>query len=126
MQFVESGIPSILNQIFGIQVMGLLANADITFVVILFYNVWIGFGVSTLLYVSAMSNINGSIIEAAKLDGVTTTQEFIHIIMPLIWPTFTQFFVVSIGAVFMNQLSLYAFLRSRSRNKTLYIWLFLI
>lgn len=109
MQFVESGIPSIVNQIFGVQMLGLLANAEITFVTILFYNVWIGFGVTTLLYVSAMGNINTSIIEAAKVDGVNTVQEFIHIIMPLIWPTFTQFFVVSVGGIFMNQLSLYAF-----------------
>lgn len=109
LQFVESGIPNIVNQLFGIKMMGLLANSKLTFVVILFYNVWIGFGVSTLLYVGAMNSINESILEAAKIDGVKTTQEFVYIIMPLIWPTFTQFFVVSVGAIFMNQLALYAF-----------------
>jgi len=109
MQFVESGIPNIFNQLFGWRIQGLLGNPDSTFVTILFYNVWIGFGVSSLLYVSAMNNINVSVIEAAKIDGVSTTQEFVHIIMPLIWPTFTQFFVVSVGGIFMNQLSLYAF-----------------
>lgn len=109
MQFVESGIPNIIQQIFGIRMMGLLANSDLTFTTILFYNVWIGFGVSTLLYVGAMNSINVSIIESAQIDGVNTIQEFRHIIMPLIWPTFTQFVVVSVGAIFMNQLSLYAF-----------------
>lgn len=109
MQFVESGIPNIVQNLFGIQMMGLLANSDYTFTTILFYNVWIGFGVSTLLYVGAMNSINIGIIESAKIDGVSTLQEFIYIIMPLIWPTFTQFVVVSVGAIFMNQLSLYAF-----------------
>ena len=117
MQFVESGIPNIINQLFGVDMMGLLANSKLTFVVILFYNVWIGFGVSTLLYVGAMNSINESVIEAAKIDGVNTFQEFIHIIMPLIWPTFTQFFVVSVGAIFMNQLALYAFYGQNSEAR---------
>lgn len=109
MQFVESGIPNILNQIFGIRIQGLLGNPDLTFATILFYNAWIGFGVSSLLYVGSMNNISDSVIEAAKLDGVSTGQEFLYIILPLIWPTFTQFLVVSVGGIFMNQLSLYAF-----------------
>ena len=109
MQFVESGIPNILRQLFGIQMLGFLANSETTFATIIFYNLWIGFGVSILLYVGAMNSINESTIEAAKIDGVNKFQEFIHIIMPLIWPTFTQFIVVAVGAIFMNQLNLFAF-----------------
>lgn len=109
MQFVESGIPNILNQLFGLKVMGFLANSETTFITIMIYNIWIGFGVSVLLYVGAMDSINESTIEAAKIDGVNKFQEFFHIILPLIWPTFTQFVVVAVGAIFMNQLNLFAF-----------------
>jgi len=109
MQFVESGIPNILSEIFGVQRMGFLADSRTTFATILFYNIWIGFGISTILYVSAMDSINTSTLEAAKMDGANRFQEFVYIILPLIWPTFTQFIVVAVGGIFMNQLNLFAF-----------------
>ena len=56
------------------------------FAVILF-NVLIGFGVSVLTYSGTMSGINVSLIESAELDGCSPIQEFLHIVIPMIWPT---------------------------------------
>ena len=70
---------------------------------------WMGFGSSVLMYVGGMNNISESILEYAKLDGVNAWQEFIHIIMPMIYPTFTTFFVVGIASIFTNQMRLFDF-----------------
>lgn len=109
MQFVEVGIPGILKELFDYNMLGFLANHKTTFYTIVFYNIWIGFGVTTILYVSAMDSISPSMIEAAKMDGVNNIQEFFYIIMPSIWPTFSQFLIISVGGIFITQLNLYGF-----------------
>jgi ABC-type sugar transport system permease subunit len=76
---------------------------------ILFYNVWISFGVNVMMFTGTMSGIDGSIVEAAQLDGANIVQEFFHVTMPMIWSTFTTFVVISLTGVFTHQLSLFAF-----------------
>ncbi len=70
---------------------------------------WMGFGSSIMMYVGGMNNIAQSVLEYAKLDGVSAFQEFIHIVFPLIYPTFTTFVVVGLAGVFTNQMRLFDF-----------------
>ncbi len=76
---------------------------------IIFYNVWIGFGVHSLMFTNAISGINESIVESAQLDGVNVVQEFWYITLPLIFPTFVSFMVINIAGVFTNQMNLVTF-----------------
>ena len=54
-----------------------------------------------------MTGISDSIIEAASLDGVTPVQEFIYIIFPMIFPTFSTFLITSFAVLFTNQMGLF-------------------
>jgi ABC-type sugar transport system permease subunit len=45
---------------------------------------WAGFGAAMLIYLAGMSNIDGAIYEAAKIDGVTWWQNFRYITLPMI------------------------------------------
>ena len=76
---------------------------------ILFYNIWGGFGVNILLYVGAMCGISDSVVEAAKLDGVTFLTEFVYITFPSVFSTFRTLIIVALGGVFVNQASLVSF-----------------
>lgn len=102
-QFTERVIPAITGG------SGLLANTDTEFLTLLFYMVWSGFGVSVLMYVGAMSNINESVIEAAQLDGVNAFMEFTRIILPLVWPTVVVFLTTQLAGIFSNQMNLFSF-----------------
>lgn len=102
-QFTERVIPAITGG------SGLLANTDTEFLTLLFYMVWSGFGVSVLMYVGAMSNINESVIEAAQLDGVNAFMEFTRIILPLVWPTVVVFLTTQLAVIFSNQMNLFSF-----------------
>lgn len=56
-----------------------------------------------------MSGISPQIIEAAQLDGAGWWHEFIHVVIPSIFPTIVVFIVTAVAAIFTNQLNLYSF-----------------
>lgn len=107
--FVESAIPDFIYQLTGKRVLGLLTDTNTAFGTILFYNLWIAFGTSILMYVGAMGGINESVLEAAKIDGANALQEFFRVVLPLIYPTITVFLTVGIAGIFTNQLGLFSF-----------------
>ena len=92
---------------------GLLDGVDTQFGTVLFYNIWIGFGTNVMLFTNAMSGINSSVTESAKLDGVNIVQEFIHIYIPMIFPTFITFVVTGMAGIFTNQMNMYTFFGNR-------------
>ena len=79
------------------------------FIVVIFYNLWVGFGTQVLLYSNAMEQINPSIIEAGQLDGAKPMREFFSIVLPEIIGTVLTFMIASIAAMFMNQANLFNF-----------------
>ena len=104
MYFVEEGLPA-----FHITDVGLLSSPDTDFQTILFYNVWAGFGIQLMMYNGAMSSVPESVSEAAKIDGVSSFQEFLFITIPAIWGTLSTFIVVCICEIFTNMMCLVSF-----------------
>jgi len=76
---------------------------------IVFFNLWVSFGTSVLLYSNAMSGISPEVLESASLDGAKGFKEFWYIILPSVFSTFSVFFVTSIAMIFINQANLYSF-----------------
>ena len=87
---------------------------------IIFFAIWISFGVTTLIYSGSMSTISPEIVEAAQLDGITPLKEFLLIDVPIIWPTIVVFWVSSIAGIFVNQMHLYSFYGINASNYS--IW----
>lgn len=91
---------------------GLLGNnapVNVKYWVILFYNLWVSFGTNVMIYTGSMSAIDPSIVESAQLDGITIFGEFIHIYVPLIWPTFITFVVTGLTSLFTSTMHLVTF-----------------
>lgn len=110
--FVERGLADII----GIR---LLENIDTRFWTIIFYNIWIGFGINILLYTSSMGSISQEVIEAAKIDGAKPIHEFFYIVIPHIYPTIVTFLVISVAGIFTNQLNLFSFYGSGAESNDL-------
>lgn len=81
---------------------------------ILIYNLWLAYGTNTMLYTGAMSDINPSLIESSKLDGASPIQQFLHIFIPMIWPTLVTFIITELAGLFINQMQLYVFFQGRA------------
>ncbi|MBQ8294940.1 MAG: sugar ABC transporter permease [Clostridia bacterium] len=107
----DSFIPNLINEWFHPQpqMLGLLTMEETIFPTIIFYGIWIGQGTSILMYLGAMGNINDSVIEAAQIDGITPMKEFLFVVFPQIFPTFSVFFVSSLTTLLTNQMNLYTF-----------------
>ena len=86
--------------------------------VVIFYNLWVGFGMNILMYSGAMSGINDSISESAQLDGVNVVTEFIYITLPMIFPTIITFLVMGISGIFTDQMGLFTFFKDASPFQT--------
>lgn len=64
-----------------------------------FTNVWKGFGFGSILYLSAMSSIDTSLYEAARLDGANRLKQVWHITLPMIRPTITIMLIFAVGGL---------------------------
>ncbi len=94
---------------FGSEVkLGLLDNPKTQFPMVVVYQTWIGFGTGMLMYSNAISAIPQEIIESAHLDGANLFQEFIHITLPSIWPTYSSMFLIGVTGILLNQGGLHA------------------
>ena len=106
---VDNFIPKLVLTLGGEPILGLLANHDTTMLVLIFYNILMGFGTNVLLLSSAMSSIPSSIIEAAQIDGANKIKEFLFVVFPQIFPTFLTILIISIANLFANQMNLFSF-----------------
>ena len=109
--FVDNAIPAIVEDLTGKEgVLSLLSRGNnVQYAVVMFYNLWIGFGVSVLMYANAMSGISPEVTDAAKIDGATGIKEFWHVTLPSVFSTVSVFLVAGVASIFTDQLNLYSF-----------------
>lgn len=106
--YADTFLPSMINRIFNTDYFGFLSDKKTQFASIVTYNIFIGFGVSVLMYTGSMNNISESVIEAGTLDGVNTFQELVFIVLPQILGTISVFVITGVSGIFVNQLNLYS------------------
>ena len=116
-RFVDRFLNSAFMDVFGKDVGKPFAGMPKQrFIACIVYMLLMGFGTQVLMYSGVMSRIPTSIVEYASLDGITPFQEFIHITLPLIYPTITTFLVASVGGFFTNQAHMYDFYGSQAEQ----------
>lgn len=77
-----------------------LTSEDLAIWTCLFYSLFFGFGNSLLIISGAMSQVDQSIIEAAKIDGAKMYHEMFLIVLPVIWPTVIATMIGSVAGIF--------------------------
>ena len=125
--FADEAIPGYMAELFGKTINPLLKRgSDTLFPTVLVYNLWVCFGAQLLIYTGAMDQIAPEIMEAGKVDGVSSVREFFSIVIPIILPTIATFVVANIATLFTNQANLYAFFGDKVdfKNYTIGYYLF--
>lgn len=108
--FVNEALPQYFGDWFKVDMKGLLNGSEAqTFAVIAFYNVFVSFGTTVLMYSNKMAGISPEIIEAAHIDGATAIKEFWYVVLPLTFPTISIFIITGIATLFTNQYNIFSF-----------------
>ncbi|MDL2295434.1 sugar ABC transporter permease [Lachnospiraceae bacterium OttesenSCG-928-E19] len=75
-------------QSMGLGKINFLNTPGLTIFVVSFISIWRSFGISAIIYVTAIQQVSKSLYEAAEVDGAGKLRQFFHITMPSIRPTF--------------------------------------
>lgn len=96
------------------------------FSVLMFYNIWISFGVNVLMYSNKMAGISEEIIESAHLDGATGLKEFWYIVLPLTYSTISVFLITGVAGICVNQYGAYEMFKAgaQATERSIGYWFF--
>lgn len=99
--FIEADglITGTAAKLFGTPNKNPLMNKDNFDIIYVLTTVWIGFGFSSILYLSAISGVDQELYEAARLDGATRWQQVWYITLPGILPTISICLIMDLGAI---------------------------
>lgn len=88
----------LINGLFGLdkEVYNWFDKAELFRVIIIVISVWGGCGYSIILYSAALTNINPTLYEAAKIDGANSFQCFRHVTLPGVSPTTFYLFITGL------------------------------
>lgn len=116
--FIEDCLPSLIENIWYEAILHRTAPEGATmslfnplkntsYATLMFFNIWIGFGTSALMYSNKMSGISEEVIEAAHIDGASSIKEFWHIVLPYAYPTVSVFLITGFAQICSNQYNVY-------------------
>ena len=81
-------------------------------------NVWKSFGFNSILYMSAISAVDTSLYESAKLDGASHLQQVWYITLPSILPTIAIMLIMAVGGIMNSNTDLILLLYTSATYET--------
>lgn len=111
-KFVGVGIPAYMNFLFETTISDIFnaGSGGGRINLITLFTVWVSFGPQVLVYTGAMDRVDPSMLEAGRIDGANSIQEFFRIIFPNISSTVSTFLIIGVASIFTNQNNLISFL----------------
>ncbi len=90
-------VNDILGFLFGIEPIAFMQQAEWFRTLFIGSDIWQNVGWSSIIFLAAMSNIDPSLYEAAKMDGAGRFKQMFHITLPGIMPTVVILLILLIG-----------------------------
>lgn len=94
-------------------------NGDELMPFLLIYQLFFGFGGSLIIWGGAMNSIDREILEAGNIDGCTWFQEFLFLIIPMIWPTMSTSLILGFAGILGASGPVLAFTQGYGNTETL-------
>jgi raffinose/stachyose/melibiose transport system permease protein len=73
-----------------------LSDPNLALIAIMATAVWQGSGFNMIIYISGLKTVSHDLVDAADVDGATYIQKCGHVMFPMIAPTFTVNFLLSL------------------------------
>ena len=74
--------------------------------IIIMLDVWKWAGYNSIIYMAAMASFDGSLYEAATIDGATRFQQITHLTLPMLKPNVVILMLMSIGRIFFGDMGM--------------------
>jgi putative aldouronate transport system permease protein len=95
----RDGLVNIVLSWFGVEPIAFLRESSWFRTIFVSSNIWQSVGWGSIIYLSAMSAIDPSLYEAAKVDGASRWKQTLHITLPGIMPTVIILLILQIGTL---------------------------
>ena len=93
------GLPGEFFTATGIEPMNILAQKSTIFGVVIASDVWKECGWSTIIFLAALTQVDASLYEAAKMDGANRFKQMIYITLPAISGVIILLLILRIGKI---------------------------
>jgi putative aldouronate transport system permease protein len=95
----QYGFINHIIKLFGGQPIFFMASSTWWVVIYIISGIWQSAGWGTIIYIAALTGIDQSLYEAAKIDGAGKWKQAIHITLPCLIPTVIIMFILRMGQV---------------------------
>ncbi len=95
----DSGVISYLMSLFGAESKTMLNYPEYFVPIYVISGIWQSIGWDSIIFLAALTGIDGALYEAAKIDGAGRWQQTWHITLPGIVPTIVTVLILSIGGI---------------------------
>jgi putative aldouronate transport system permease protein len=99
-QFVASnGFITTFANNFGYDGSNMLSKPGLWIPIYVISNVWQGAGWGSIVYLAALTGIDSSLYEAAKVDGANRWKQTVHVTFPCLLPTIVVMLIMRVGQI---------------------------
>lgn len=93
------GLFNDIREFFGLARVNMNSGATYFLPLYIGSNIWQGVGWGSIMYLSALSNVDISLYDVANIDGANRFQKVMNIVLPAIAPTTTILLIMNVGSV---------------------------
>lgn len=76
-------------------------------VILTIVHIWSSVGMNSIMYLSALSSLDTSLVEAARIDGANRWQVVWNVYIPHLYPTISVLMILAIGKIFGGDFGLF-------------------
>lgn len=102
----DSGMVNAILVKLGLERINFYSNPDIWPAILALLRIWKGVGYGSIMYLAAITGIDGEIYEAAAIDGAGRWKQTIKLTLPLILPTVSVLVLMDVGRIFFGDFTM--------------------
>lgn len=103
----DFGLLNTIREFLGMERINIYATTGVWKYILVVLNAWKGVGYGSIIYLAAITGIDTSYYEAAKIDGANAFQRIRHITLPSIVPSVITVVLLNLGHAFRGNFGMF-------------------
>ncbi len=103
----NKGIVNGILTSFGLNPISFYTSPEYWPVVLTLTHIWATVGMNSIMYLSSLSSLDTSLVEAARIDGATRWQIIRHVYVPHLYPIISIIMILAVGKIFNGDFGLF-------------------